>query len=126
MIIMLLKLNSCYYHNNCNTPTPRAKARGFFLFRKWEEKNAPEGAFFKKSRYLMSTVIFLPEPDDAVFIIWRIACAILPCLPITLPISSGATESSRVMLPEEDSVSVTVTLSGSSTIALAMLARVSL
>ena len=39
--------------------------------------------------YLMSTFTFLPLLTEAAFITERIAFAILPCLPITIPISSA-------------------------------------
>ena len=70
-------------------------------------------------RQMISTSTLLLSLDDAALTTERIAFAIRPCLPITFPISEGATWSSTVMfLPS--SFCVTTTSSGFSTRAFAI------
>ena len=62
----------------------------------------------------ISTITFLLLFEEAAFTTVRIAFAILPCRPITLPMSAGPTFSST-MIASSFSVSVTTTSSGFST-----------
>ena len=63
---------------------------------------------------IISTITFLSSLEAAAFTTERIALAIRPCLPMTLPISDCATRSSTIV-PFSLSVSVTTTSSGKST-----------
>lgn len=76
--------------------------------------------------YWISTITLSPSRFAAALITERIAFAILPCFPMTFPISSGATESVRTISPSSPSLDDTVTLSGSSTIARAISIRICL
>lgn len=68
----------------------------------------------------ISTITFLLLFEEAAFTTVRIAFAILPCRPITLPMSAGPTFSST-MIASSFSVSVTTTSSGFSTRDFALL-----
>src|SRR5699024_322706 len=69
--------------------------------------------------YWISTITFLSSFEAAALTTERIAFAILPCLPMTLPISAAATFSS-ITISSSFCVSVTTTSSGLSTSAFAI------